>query len=188
MARACAMAVVLPLGRDILRIIYPAQYAEGAATLGWLLAGSSALSLAEASLTMLSGAGGPRNSVFVLSLAVLIQIGLGLFLIPRYHALGAAQSTLIAALVALAVAVTLLRRLVGTALRGRLLATSIMPMAVVGGVSWLWGRLAMPPFVTLFFIALTYLLYLGGVYGLNRASLRRLLSGGQGGALATGDD
>jgi O-antigen/teichoic acid export membrane protein len=173
-----ALAIVLPLTRDVIRIIYPERYGEGAATLAWLLAGSAALSLAEASLTMLSGAGGPRNSVFVLSAAVAIQMVLGLLLIPEYGVIGAAQATLLAALVALVVAAVLLHRLVGTRLWGRLVGTAAIPLAAVAVASLAWAGLRMPPICTLAFIAVAYLGYLGIVYRLNSGALRQLLSTG----------
>jgi O-antigen/teichoic acid export membrane protein len=173
-----ALAIVLPLTRDVIRIVYPERYGEGAATLGWLLAGSAALSLVEASLTMLSGAGGPRRSVLVLSAAVAIQIVLGLLLIPHHGVIGAAQATLLAALVALVVAAALLNRLVGTALLGRLVGTAVLPLAAVALASLFWAGLRMPPICTLLFIAVAYLVYLGSVYWLNRGPLRQLLAPG----------
>jgi len=173
-----ALAIVLPLTRDVIRVIYPQRYIEGAATLGWLLAGSAALSLAEASLTMLTSAGGPRKSVFVLSGAVAIQIVLGLILIPQYGVIGAAQATLVAALVALAVAAALLRRLVGTTLWGRLVGTAAIPLAAVASASLVWSGLRMPPLCTVVFIAVFYLVYLGSVYRLNRDAVRQLLAPG----------
>jgi len=127
---------------------------------------------------MLSGAGGPRNSVFVLSLAVAIQIALGLILIPHSGVTGAAQSTLVAALVALSAAAMRLHRMVGTTLSARLLCTSSIPMAAAALASCLWAQLRMPSLGSLCFIALVYLAYLGGVYRLNRGTLRRILAAG----------
>ena len=174
-ALAGALALCIPLTQDVIRIIYPERYAEGAATLGWLLGGSAALSLAEACLTMLSGAGGPRHAVFVLAAAVAVQLLLGLVLIPRYGVIGAAQATLLAAALAVSVAASLLRRLVGTTLWPRLIGTAFVPILVLAVASSLWARLGVAPLWTLLFIAISYVAYLLAIYQLNGDALRKLL-------------
>jgi O-antigen/teichoic acid export membrane protein len=169
-----ALALCVPLTKDMIRIIYPERYAEGATTLGWLLAGSATLSLAEASLTMLSGVGGPRYSVLVLGMAVTLQVMLGLLLIPRYGMTGAAQSTLVAALVAFIAAAALLQRLVGATLWRRLMTTSLIPVVALLVSSSLWARLGMTPIWTLIFMVVAYVGYLMAIYGLNASALRKL--------------
>jgi len=173
------MAVTLPLSDAMIRVVYPARYAESAGLLGWLLAGSAALSLAEASLTMLSGASGPRRPAAVLAVALVSQLALGVVLVPRHGAAGAAQATLIAAGVAALLAATSLRRLVGTALRARLLATSIVPLCCLGALAFGWSRHAWPRLATVAFVSCAFGGYLAALWYLNATELRRFMAGGR---------
>lgn len=171
------LAVTLPLSDAVVSVVYPARYAASAGLLGWLLAGSAALSLAEASLTMLSGAGGPRRPAAVLAVALASQLALGLFLVPRHGAAGAAQASLIAAGVATLLAAASLRRLVGTALRGRLLATSFVPLCCLGALAFGWSRHAWPRLATVAFVSGAYAAYLAAIWYLNAKELRRFMAG-----------
>lgn len=170
------LAVTLPLSHAVIRVVYPARYAEGAGVLGWLLAGSAVLSLAEVSLTMLSGAGGPRRPAAVLAVALASQLTLGAVLVPRHGAAGAAQATLIAAGVAALLAFASLRRLVGTALQARLLATSIVPLACVGALAFEWSRHSWSRLATVAFVACAYGAYLAALWALNAKQLRRSIA------------
>lgn len=171
------LAVTLPLTDEMIRIVYPARYAGGAGALGWLLAASAALSLAEAALTMLSGAGGPRRPAAVLALALTSQLALGALLVPRAGAAGAAMATLAAASLATILAAMLLRKLLGAGLRGRLLATSILPICCLGAAALEWSRHAWPRSATAAFMLAAYGSYLAVLWRLNAKDLRVELAG-----------
>jgi O-antigen/teichoic acid export membrane protein len=159
-------------------IVYPARYAAAGKVLGWLLAGSAALSLAEAALTMLSGAAGPRRPAVVLAVALACQLAIGAFLVPRHGAAGAAQATLIAAAVATLLAATSLRRLVGTELRARLLMTSILPLCCLAALAFGWSQRPSPRWATVAVICCAYGCYLALLWCLNAKELRRFMAGG----------
>jgi O-antigen/teichoic acid export membrane protein len=171
------LAVTLPLTDEMIQIVYPARYAGGSGVLGWLLAGSAALSLAEATLTMLSGAGGPRRPAAVLAVALACQLALGGLLVPREGPAGAAKATLMAAGLATILAGALLRRLLGAGLRGRLLATSTVPLCCLAAVAYEWSRRPWPRLATVAFMVGAYGCYLAALWCLNAKELRRELAG-----------
>ena len=175
-ALAGMLAVCVPLSRQIVRVVYPSQYSAAADVLAWLLAAGAALSLAEASLTMLTGATGPRRPAMTLMVACLLQGALALVLIPRAGPVGAAWSTLIAALVAASLGLYQLRAVTRTGLWLRLLATAAPACLVLAGVARQFARDTAHPLLTLAFLSVGYGSYLLVVAIANRRALAAQLA------------
>jgi O-antigen/teichoic acid export membrane protein len=171
------LAVSIPLSRQILLIVYPSPYSAAADVLAWLLAAGAALSVAEASLTMLTGATGPHRPALALTVAVLVQASAALVLIPRQGPVGAARSALVAGLVAAALALSQLRATAKTRLWLRLLA-SAAPACVVLALAarWFAGRAGARPLSTLVFLGAAYGSYLFAVALANRRALAAQLA------------
>lgn len=163
-ALAGIIVVCLPLTGQMMAIIYPARYGDGGRVLGWLLASSAALSLAESALTMLSGARGPRRPAIILGAAVVVQTTLCFVLVPLEGSAGAAQATLIAAVLAALAAGASLRSAVGTTLSGGLLARASLPVMALAVTSMAWGSAARPRIATAGFLAVAYGAFLFAVY------------------------
>lgn len=173
-ALAGILAVCLPLTREMMLIIYPARYGDGAGVLGWLLASSAALSIAESALTMLSGAGGPRRPAFILAGSVIIQMGLCLALVPLQGSVGAARATFIAATLAAIAAATFLNRLVGTTVSLAIIARTLVPVAGLVASSMLWSRLeGRHPLATALYLAVAYGVFAFVVYRWNAPLVSR---------------
>jgi O-antigen/teichoic acid export membrane protein len=176
-ALAGILAVCLPLTREMMLIIYPTRYSDGASVLGWLLASSAALSIAESAVTMLSGASGPRRPALVLACGVAIQMGLCVVLVPLEGTVGAAQATFIAAGLAALAAAVLLRRVVGTTVPLAIIARTIVPVAGLAITSVAWGRLySGRPIATALYLAVAYAAFAYAVYRWNVPFLRGYLA------------
>lgn len=169
------LAVCLPVTREMMAIIYPARYGDGAQALGWLLASSAALSIAESALTMLSGARGPRRPALILAAAVVAQMLLCLVLVPLQGSSGAAQATLIAAALAAIAAGASLRQAVGTTLSAALLARASVLVVALALASIAWASAARPPLATAAFLAVSYAAFGFAVYKWNSSIVRPFL-------------
>ncbi|HEX9186799.1 MAG TPA: polysaccharide biosynthesis C-terminal domain-containing protein, partial [Vicinamibacteria bacterium] len=165
------LAVCIPLSRQIVLLVYPSQYSAAAGVLSWLLAAGAALSVAEASLTMLTGATGPRRPALALLVAVLLQGSLALVLIPRAGPIGAAWSTLVAALVAAALGLYGLRAAARTRLWLRLLASAAPACLVLALAARQFAATGAHPLLTLAFLGVAYGTYLLVVALANRRAL-----------------
>jgi O-antigen/teichoic acid export membrane protein len=171
-ALAGMLAVCVPLSAQIVGLVYPSRYSAAAGVLAWLLVAGAALSLAEASLTMLTGVTGPRRAAVTLAVAVLLQGSLALVLIPRAGSVGAAWSTLIAALVAAILGLYQLRAAARTRLWLRLLATAAPACLVLALVARQFAKDAgAHRLLTLAFLGVAYGTYLLVVASANRRAL-----------------
>ncbi|MBT3363706.1 MAG: flippase [Chloroflexi bacterium] len=94
------MPVVLVISATsggLIELVYTAEYSEAARSLAVLILGLSMLSVFLVLANVIMGSGRPLIPMFMGFVLVFVDIGLNLYLIPRYDMLGAAWATTITA-------------------------------------------------------------------------------------------
>ncbi|MBN93646.1 MAG: hypothetical protein CL928_06150 [Deltaproteobacteria bacterium] len=86
-------AVTVPVADRIVLFLYPAEYLPAAAALVWLIPALGTLTLLNLTVSMISGAGRPGVSTFMLLGTLAIQVMVASALIPTQGIVGAAIAT-----------------------------------------------------------------------------------------------
>ncbi len=76
-----------------LTFVYPDAYAAGAGALSILPVGEAIFALMFIAVTIITGSGNPKVSIIITALALLVDAGACLILIPRYSITGAAMAS-----------------------------------------------------------------------------------------------
>ena len=96
-----AGAIVFLFAEDVLRVVFGDEYADGAATLRWLMPAAVFLGLQSVISNYVAGRGRPRSVVAAWGAGAVIGIGLNLIVIPAYGVEAAAATLSLAYLVIL---------------------------------------------------------------------------------------
>jgi len=89
--------VISATSGGLIELVYTAEYSEAARSLAVLILGLSMLSVFLVLANVIMGSGRPLIPMFMGFVLVFVDIGLNLYLIPRYDMLGAAWATTITA-------------------------------------------------------------------------------------------
>ncbi len=163
------VALTLPMAREVLLVLYPDRYAEGAPILAVLLAGLALFSLVNVAVAVMTGAGRTGAALRCLSLGLAVQAIAVVVLVPRLGPVGAAFGTLVGALATTLLSGFFLARDFGTRLPIRVVLVVAGASTLAASSSWLWSS-AFPSAGKLLHIA-----YLGVGFG---GYLLLLLMGG----------
>jgi O-antigen/teichoic acid export membrane protein len=87
--------MVLATSEKLLDFVYPSAYTEASRSLGILIFSMSALAVLYSLSSIITAKGKPILSMIIIFLCIPVQVGLSLFLIPRYQMNGAAYSNLL---------------------------------------------------------------------------------------------
>jgi O-antigen/teichoic acid export membrane protein len=136
---ACAVGVV---GRPLMQVFYGAEYLEGFPALLLILPGIVMMSIYKILTRTFSSRDRQQVSIWVALIALLINVGLNILLIPRYGIEGAAVASSIAYGVAGIVLAGKLARESGLPLKGFLLVTREDIAAYRGVIARSWKRIS----------------------------------------------
>lgn len=168
-------ALAVPLAEHLIGVLYPEEYRLAAGALRWLLLAAGALTLADAAQTMLSGARGPRLSLGILAVAVVVEVGGVFWWVPRMGLEGAAIGASVAALGGFALALLGLWRTLGTPLLFRPILLGVALALPLAALSHWVARLEPPRLVVVLYLGVAYLAFGALVAALHRRELRELL-------------
>jgi O-antigen/teichoic acid export membrane protein len=87
--------MVLATSEKVLDFIYPSTYIAGSEALKILIVSMSGLALFSSLTSIITARGHPAVSMSIVLLCIPVQIGLGLYLIPKFEMIGTAYANLI---------------------------------------------------------------------------------------------
>jgi O-antigen/teichoic acid export membrane protein len=165
-------ALTMSYGTELMVFFYGPEYQQGGAVLGILMWGHGLLAVFTLLITILNAVARPGASLVMAALATVIDLALGVVLIPRFGMTGAATGTLASMAVVSAIALGLVVRKVGAIARRRTLASALLASGLVLGLSRL---IRVQGLTTLFVLAGLMALYCGILLLTGALSVKELL-------------
>jgi len=177
-------AIVFATSGKLLDFIYPAEYTAASGPLAILVFSMTGIALLASLTSMINAKGHPVVSMSIILLCIPAQIGMGLYLIPKYGMNGAAYSNLISVSLGVLVAGILVYKYFGTLFDIKLAAKTLLASSIVFCLLKFFDRyspVAVPlvyaaSFLLFFFI----MLVIGKVTGTDSGLSGRLASDSKG--------